>query len=241
MGAGTADIITVEFDPAQTAPGDEIGSAPPAGTASNNFSLWGVQYQLSGGDDTGCGYMGGNSLCFGDMIGTADLGLTLLTDPVLSGPLLTGVALTLTFAVPTTVFDFATALGTWVDTSQCAATAQPYSGVTDGCPANVALYGSPGSLLLGGTSSWTLPNSALITEGEFFYSGPPVWRAVLTFPGADSSGSEFAIDNLTYQNGMTSNAPEPPPSMLLGLLLAVGATWKFRHCRTIVTKQRDIQ
>lgn len=239
IGVGRTDTVTVEFDPAQTTPSGEIGSAPPAETANNDLSLWGVQYELSGGDDSGCAYTGGNSLCFGDMIGTDGLGLSLLTDPVLSGPLVSGVTLALTFAVPTTVLDFATALGTWLDTSQCAATPQPYSGATDGCPANVVLYAASGTVLSGGTYDWTLPNAALITEGEFAYSGPAVWRAVLTYPGADSSGSEFAIDNLTYQSGTSSSAPEPSSSILLGLVLTAGITCRLLDRRPSVTEQRD--
>lgn len=214
-----ADLITVYFDPSQPTPFGELGPAPAAETANNDFSLWGVTYQLTGGDNSGCSSMGGNSLCFGDTIDTADLGLSLLSDPVLSGPLVPDVSLTLTFAVGTTDLDFASAVGTLLDTSQCAVTSETYDASMPGCPGSVLLYNASNSLISGGNFQWTVPNDAAITEGDFSYSGPAVWQAVLTFPGSDSSDTQFAIDNLTYDTGPI--APEPHTSLLVFLGLAL--------------------
>lgn len=230
-GICSADQITVLFDPSQPTPAGMTGSAPPAETANNDFSLWGVQYDLTGGDDGGCASVGGNSLCFGDTIGTDYLGLSsdgemvplsLLSDPVLSGPLEPGVALTLTFATPTSVLDFDVAVGTLLDTSECPVTPETYTASMPGCPASVALFDASGSPIVAGTDQWTLPNDAVITEAGFSYSGTPVEEAVITFPDADSSDSEFAIDNLTYEVD-TVEAPEPASSLLIGLgLIALG-------------------
>lgn len=221
-----AGTITVTFSPSQSTPAGETGSAPTAETANNYFSLWGVQYQLTGGDDSGCASDGGNSLCFGDTIGTAALGLTLLSDPVLSGPLTPDVELTLSFASATSDLDFAVAVGTLLDTTGCPTAAEAYTDSTTVCPASVALYNGAGSLITGGTFDWTLPDDSFITEGEFSYSGPSVSTAVLTFPTADSSDTEFAIDNLTYQTTVT--APEPAYTLLIGIgFIAIG--WRRRR------------
>jgi hypothetical protein len=225
-----ADSI-ITFDSSQPSPSGETGFAPAALTANNDFSLWGVEYQLAGGDGTGCASMGGDSLCFGDTIGTGPdgLNLSLLSDPVLSGPLVPGVSLTLNFSAGTDDLDFDAAVGTSLDTSQCPVTPQGYSDSMPGCPLSVALYNSLGVLLSGGSYQWMLPNDSLITEGGFMYSGPAVRKAVLTFPGSDSSGSVFAIDNLTYQSGSSSSptAPDPATSLLLGLaLVALGSRWR---------------
>jgi hypothetical protein len=228
-GLAMADLVTVHFDPLQATPAGETGSPPAAETANNDFSLWGVQYQLTGGDTTGCASAGGYSLCFGDDVGTSDLDLSLLSDPVLSGPLVPDVALTLTFAAGTTDLDFAAAVGTLLDTSTCPLTSESYPGAMSGCPASVALYNSSGSLIAGGTYLWTVPNDSFITEGEFSYSGPAIWQAVLTFPGADSSDTEFAVDNLTYRNSGSQVAPEPLSSVLFGLaLIAFGCCRRHR-------------
>ena len=218
-GMCNANLITVYFDPSQPAPAGETGNAPAAETANNNFSLWGVQYQLTGGDNTGCGLFGGNSLCFGDMIGTAALDLSLLSDPVLSGPLVPGVTLTLTFAVSTTNLDFSAAVGTLLDTTGCPQTAASYTNLTPDCPANVGLFDANGSLITTGTYQWTLPDDSFITEGAFAYTGAAIRQAVITFPEADSSYTEFAIDNLTYQTNSAPAAPEPPSSLLLGVAM----------------------
>lgn len=223
-----AGTITVTFSPSQPTPAGETGSAPAAETANNDFSLWGVQYQLTGGDNSGCASYGGNSLCFGDTIGTAALGLTLLSDPVLSGPLAPDVELTLTFASATPQLDFAVAVGTLLDTTGCTTVAEAYTDSMADCPASVALYNGAGSLISGGTYQWTLPDDSFITEGEFSYSGPLVSMAVISFPAADSSDTEFAIDNLTYQT--TATAPEPAYSLLVGLaLIAIGWPRKRRN------------
>lgn len=230
-----ADII-VTFDPAQPAPSGETGSAPAAMTAANDFSLWGVEYTLAGGDNDGCTSMGGNSLCFGDTIGTGPdgLDLSLLSDPVLSGPLAPGVSLTFTFSTPTSDFDFDVAVGTSLDTSLCPVTPQTYSDSMPGCPANVVLYNSLDAVISGGSYQWTLPNDSLITEGGFAYSGPAVWKAVLTFPGSDSSYSMFAIDNLTYEAGSNQSpvTPDPPTFLLVGLgLVVLSLSWRRRNAR----------
>ncbi len=227
MAAGSigASTITVTFDPSQPTPQGETGVAPAAMTAENNFSLWGVEYTLLGGDDSGCTSLGGNSLCFGDTIGTgADgLDLSLLSDPVLSGPLAPGVSLTFGFSTATSVLDFDVVVGASPDTSECPITPVTYSGSMPGCPASVALYDSAGELVSGGSYEWTLPDDSPITEGGFEYSGPAVSEAVLTFPGSDSTDSMFAIDNLTYQteSDQGSAAPDPPTSLLLGFALVV--------------------
>ncbi|HTA45568.1 MAG TPA: hypothetical protein VK789_24135 [Bryobacteraceae bacterium] len=229
-GMATADVITVFFDPTQATPVGETGAAPAAETANNDFSLWGVQYQFTGGDESGCSSSGGYSLCFGDEIGTGltGLNLSLLSDPVLSGPLLTNVALTLTFLTSSSELSLDVAVGTLLDTSGCPVRPESYEPSMTGCPASLLLYDASGSVVTGGTYQWTLPNDAPITEGMFSYSGPPVFRALLTFPEADSCDTEFAIDNLTYQIGQSSflTAPEPPPLLLVGFALV---TFGFRR------------
>ncbi len=221
-----ANTITVTFSPSQPTPAGETGSAPAGETANNDFSLWGVQYELTGGDGSGCASDGGNTLCFGDTIGTADLGLTLLSDPVLSGPLAQNVELTLSFASATSQLDFAVAVGTLLDTTGCPTVAETYTDSMSECPASVALYSGSGSLISAGTFEWALPDDSFITEGQFSYSGPSVSTAVLTFPAADPSDTEFAIDNLTYQT--TVAVPEPACSLLIGFaLIAIG--WRRRQ------------
>jgi hypothetical protein len=90
-----------------------------------------------------------------------------------------------------------------------------------GVPARVELFDSLGGALTSGKFQWMLPDDSLLTEGEFSYSGSPIGMAVITFPDADSAGSEFAIDNLTYQSEVIAEAPESGSAILLGLALIV--------------------
>jgi hypothetical protein len=224
-GLSMASLITVNFDPSQTTPPGQAGSPPPASTASNDFTLWGVHYLLGGGDGNGCASIGGDSLCFGDVIGSSGLGLSLLTDPVLEGPIanMSGTAsstLTLIFLSPTTVLDFSVVVGTSI--------------ASDECPVIVALSGP---LYAGGTPACYLPNDSPITEGRFTYSGSPITQAVLSFPSdAFTSRTVFAFDNLTYEVP-GPQAPEPGSLPLLGAgtlaLLMFGFGRRFRSLRSV--------
>jgi hypothetical protein len=97
-----------------------------------------------------------------------------------------------------------------------------------GCPANVLLYDASGSVIAGGTYQWVLPGDSYITEAAFSYSGPLISQAVLTFPDAESAGTEFAIDNLMYQIGQSMAAVPEPASLLLFGLAAVTLGCRLR-------------
>ena len=204
-----ADTITVTFDPSQPTPAGESGSPPSAGPVSGNeFSLWGVDYQLSGGDSSGCAGDGGDSLCFGDT--STDAFFSLLSGGELSGPIpdLSGdgsTQLTLTFAGDTNYLAFDLGI---VD-------AEP------AIPAEVTLCGDSPSSCEDPTvtqSLWTtVVNEAngFTEDGEFVSNGLAIHSATITFDAAYSqNGLAFALDNLEYD---ASDTPEPGTLYLLSL------------------------
>jgi hypothetical protein len=206
---GKADPITITFDPSQSPPPGQIGAAPSALTPASLLSYWGVTFGSSATDDPSvCGDQG--PLCFGDTIGTADLGLNFLTDDVLSGSITGSPNLTLTFAAPTTTLDFGAVVGTSTDEVLSVALSGPgFSGTT---PEVVLLQATDG---------------AVLSEGEFEYSGTPITQAVITF--SSDASAIFAIDNLTYDLP-ASQAPEPKTFVFFSLgLISVGLFSGFRR------------
>ncbi len=132
-----------------------------------------------------------------------------IDDPSLTGNS-TGV-LTLDFAAPTDVLEFAVALNT----------ADPLTpGIT------VELFdASQQSLAVVPVDTVATVDQTGFSEGLFVYSGTPLLRAVLDF--ADAPGS-FALDNLVH------NVPEPSTFglCLLGLALMVAS----RLCKPSATR-----
>jgi hypothetical protein len=208
---GQASSTTINFDPTQPTPPGQTGLPPMAGTPASMLSYWGVAFQSSAlSDPSICNDQG--PLCFGDTIGTADLGLHFLVDDVLSGSLTGSPNLTLTFLSPTTVLDFGAVVGT--------STTELLS---------VALFG-PG---FSGTSPLTIQlqaiGGAVLSEGQFSYSGQPITQAVITF--SSDSTPIFAIDNLTY-NVAAPAVPEPNPfTLLTSGLLFIGLFTRLRRAR----------
>jgi hypothetical protein len=200
-----ATNITITFDPSQATPPGQTGAPPAAETPANTLSYWGITFSSSEPDNSDiCG--GTAPLCFSDAIGTAALGLTYLTDNVLSGSLdpVTGTGtLTLSFATPTNILDFGALVGT-----------------NDTEPLSVALSGPQFT----GQSPQVINlqiMSGYLDEGEFSYSGSPITKAVITFTSDESP--IFAIDNLTYD---PPAVPEPKSFVLFSLgslLIYLGA------------------
>jgi hypothetical protein len=201
---GKASTITITFDPSQPTPPGQTGPAPAAQTAASSLSYWGVTFESSAINDPAiCDDKG--PLCFGDTIDTAGADLNFLADPVLSGSLNGSSSLTLNFLNPTTILDFGAVVATSTDEPLSVALSGPqFSGAT---PIVITLQAL---------------NGAILSEGQFTYSGSPFTTAVITF--VSDSTQIFAIDNLTYN---TPGTPVPEPkttSILIAGFLCVGVS-----------------
>lgn len=173
---------------------DEVPFQPVDGLTVKDVTF---DFKIDGTDSTEAFYHS-----FGP--GTLDY----IEDPSLTGDS-TGI-LTMDFAAPTDVLQFAVALNTADD-------------LTPGF--TVELFDET-LQSLGANSVDTTSVTGVIgfSEGVFAHSGTPVLRAVVDF--ADAPGS-FALDNLTH------NVPEPSALLLLsmGILAFLAYAWPRPRCR----------
>ncbi len=85
------------------------------------------------------------------------------------------------------------------------------SGIGTASDLQVQLFDAMGTLVQ--TTNVPLSVINIFIEGQFFYNGSPVTRAVVDFTVAGvGSGPRFAIDNLTTDDTVLPPPPPPPPS-----------------------------
>lgn len=175
-GSASAGTMLLTFDPL---PPFQAATGLTVQGVTFNFSIPGSCEDFS-------------TACYGDNIGTSDLGLVPLIDPVLSGP--GAGVLTMTFAQPSNLFSFDVVLGLMIAEEK---------GVS------VALSGPDysGPAVLDGATN---PQGILdLSVGSFSYTGSYFTQAVVTF--AHDTGTTFAIDNLSFNTPdvNTPGVPEP--------------------------------
>jgi hypothetical protein len=189
------------FDLGQTAPAGGTGAAAPL--SPTTFSGADTLDALGITFDYSEGPSATGAI-YGDTISTGANGLSPLSDPVLDGP--ADGTLTLNFDEPTDFVSFDVLFGIEPGDSGGLVTigATPFGFTTTGG------QGSGGFFSIGSFSSGTLS---------------PFSQAVITF---DDPGTQFAIDNLSYD--AIAPAPEPASLMLLiaGTLL-MGALVRVRR------------
>ncbi len=191
IGVAQASTIYVNtFDLGQTPPAGGNGpTAPTVSTAfsgaSNTLDALGVTFDFTEGPSA-------TAAIYGDTTGTVANGLSPLSDPVLDGP--ADGTLTLNFDNPTDFVSFDIVFGIEPGDSGGLVTigATPFSFTTTGG------QGSGGFFSIGSFSSGTLS---------------PFSQAVITF-GVEPGTTQFAIDNLSYDSGVST--PEPASLTLLG-------------------------
>lgn len=185
-GIALGDTIVVNtFDGGQTPPPGASGpNAPAAGTVVDGVHALGVTFGFS---EAG---IASTAALYGDSIGTTGFALAPLSDPVLDGP--GDGVLTLTFDSPSTFLSFDVA---FTDPSGSGGTV-----TINGVGMPFSTTGNVGfmSLFSIGNFSWT--------------PATPFTQATIAF--SDSSSNEFAIDNLSYSDPVTT--PEPTTVGLLG-------------------------
>jgi hypothetical protein len=201
---GVAQASTISdntFDLGQTAPAGGTGAtAPTVATAfdsADTLDALGITFDFTEGPSA-------TAAVYGDTINAANNNLDPLSDPVLDGP--SDGTLILNFDDPTDFVSFDVLLVEFTGASSGGLVtigATPFSFTTTGG------QGSGGLFSIGSFSSGTLT---------------PFSQAVITF---DDPGTQFAIDNLSYD--AVSATPEPASLTLLGATLLLGALVRVRR------------
>jgi hypothetical protein len=193
--AQSSTLYLNTFDPSQAAPAGGTGATAPAGPTdfggADMLDALGITFDFVEGPSA-------TTAVYGDTINTTNNGLSPLSDPVLDGP--SDGTLILNFDDPTDFVSFDVLLVEFSGASSGGLVtigATPFSFTTTGG------QGSGGLFSIGSFSSGTLP---------------PFSQAVITF---DDPGTQFAIDNLSYD--AIASTPEPASLNLLIATLVLGA------------------
>jgi len=198
-----------------------IASVASAATLINTFDLPAGPITADGVVALGVTFhFSGGSALYGNSIGAGILGLDPLSDPVLDGDAIG--TLTLDFDQASTGLAFDFVLGALE------------SAVSPGVTVGLSGPDFSGSTPL--TVSTDDPNGFMLALGSFSYSGSPFTQAVITF---NSSAQRFAMDNLTYNDGLAANAlvqsPEPG-TWLLVVTAGLLTICRSRRIRSLMSR-----
>jgi hypothetical protein len=191
--AGTAQagtIVVNTFDSGQAPPPGGFGLNAPVGpTVANGVDALGVTFGFT---ENG---LASTNATYGDTtIDTTGLDLAPLSSPLLLGN--SDGVLTLTFDAPSTFLFFDIA---FTDPS--------------GLGGTVTINGTGNSFTSAGTSGF----DGLFSIGNFMWTPSSSFtQATIAFDNSWPSGTQFAIDNLAYDEPSASGTPEPGTVGLLG-------------------------
>ena len=200
--------ITNSFDPGQSPPAGGPGPVGPGLTlfsGGTTVSALGVTLSYTGSSD--------GPAMYGGTVGTATYQLAPLTDPVLEGA--SDGTLTLSFSSPTTFLSFDIVYGVLAGDSSVMVT-------VDGTPHTFAV---PGGF---GTDAGLNMGPAFSFGQVSFTPASPFSSAAITF-APDTTGVQFAIDNLSYDTPDPVGAPEPVSVIFLGSGTLLLAALRYRR------------
>jgi hypothetical protein len=203
IGVAQASTLYLNtFDLGQTAPAGGTGATAPAVSTpfsgADTLDALGITFEFAEGPSA-------TAATYGDTVNTASNGLSPLSDPVLDGA--SDGTLTLNFADPTDFVSFDVLL---IELTGASSGGLVTIGTTPFSFTTTGAQGVGGLFSIGSFSSGTLA---------------PFSKAVITF---DDPGTEFAIDNLSYD--AIASTPEPASLTLLsaGILLFLATARRGR-------------